>query len=137
MLSQPPLQIAIAIGLLIDLVSFLCSVACSSTHNNGFTSSVSLHSSVLRYALCYCTCWREKLIIIQVLILGLPLQFILIVIMFTQTKKCLKITDKRVRLTTEVLHGIRLIKAYGWEGFYIHQITLLREQEVMRIRKSS
>jgi ABC-type bacteriocin/lantibiotic exporter with double-glycine peptidase domain len=58
-------------------------------------------------------------------------------IMFNQLKKGVKITDKRVRLTTEVLQGIRLIKAYGWEAFYTHQITLLRQREIQRIRKSS
>ena len=57
--------------------------------------------------------------------------------MFTQLKKGVKITDKRVRLTTEVLQGIRLIKAYGWEAFYTQQITSLRGQEIKRIRKSS
>ncbi|KAF8192931.1 multidrug resistance-associated ABC transporter [Pholiota molesta] len=74
---------------------------------------------------------------IQVLIVGMPIQFILVTIMFNQRKKCVKITDRRVRLTTEVLQGIRLIKAYGWEAFYSRQITNLRVQEVARIRKSS
>ncbi|KAF9473172.1 P-loop containing nucleoside triphosphate hydrolase protein [Pholiota conissans] len=57
--------------------------------------------------------------------------------MISQRQKCVKITDRRVRLTTEVLQGIRLIKAYGWEAFYAHHITNLREQEISRIKKSS
>ncbi|KAF8960708.1 ATP-dependent bile acid permease [Flammula alnicola] len=90
-LWDSPIQLAIAIGLLIG--------------NIGYSALVG----------------------VAVLIVGLPIQF----------EKCVKITDRRVRLTTEVLQGIRLIKAYGWEAFYAQQITRLREQEVKRIRKSS
>ena len=55
--------------------------------------------------------------------------------MFTQRKKGVKITDKRVRLTTEVLQGIRLIKFYAWESFYTHQVGELRTREVKTVRK--
>ena len=57
--------------------------------------------------------------------------------MFTQRKKGLKFTDKRVRTTTEVLQGIRLIKIYAWEAFYAQQIGLLRTKEVQTIRISA
>ena len=57
--------------------------------------------------------------------------------MIKQRQKCVAITDKRVRLTSEVLQGIRLIKAYGWENFYAQKVTGLREQEIGRIKKSS
>ena len=57
--------------------------------------------------------------------------------MLTQFKKGVKITDQRVRLTTEVLQGIRLIKVYGWESFYLGRIVQLRSQEIKRLRKSS
>lgn len=56
--------------------------------------------------------------------------------MFTQRKKGVKITDKRVRLTTEVLQGIRLIKFYAWEEFYTQQIAELRRGEIKTIRKA-
>ncbi|PPQ81812.1 hypothetical protein CVT25_013648 [Psilocybe cyanescens] len=72
-----------------------------------------------------------------VLLFGFPLQFILVKVMFTQRKKGVKITDKRQRLTTEVLQGIRLIKFYAWEEFYSQQIGELRRQEIKTIRKSS
>lgn len=68
---------------------------------------------------------------------GFPLQFILVKVMFTQRKKGVKITDKRQRLTTEVLQGIRLIKFYAWEEFYSQQIGELRRQEIKTIRKAS
>ena len=57
--------------------------------------------------------------------------------MFTQRKKGLVFTDKRVRITTEVLQGIRLIKFYAWEAFYVQHIGLLRKKEVQAIRMSA
>ena len=70
---------------------------------------------------------------IQVLIFGFPIQFVLVKFMFTQRKKGLRFTDKRVRITTEVLQGIRLIKLYAWEALYVQQIGLLRTKEVQTI----
>ena len=57
--------------------------------------------------------------------------------MFTQRKKGLKFTDKRVRIATEVLQGIRLIKFYAWEAFYVQQIGLLRTKEIQTVRMSA
>ena len=39
----------------------------------------------------------------QVMVFGFPVQFVLVVILFKQREKGVKITDTRVRLTTEVL----------------------------------
>ncbi|KAH9476201.1 ABC-type transporter cicA [Psilocybe cubensis] len=79
----------------------------------------------------------SALVGLGVLMIGFPLQFALVKVMFTQRKKGVKITDKRQRLTTEVLQGIRLIKFYAWEEFYSQQIGELRRQEIKTIRKSA
>ncbi|KAF9466028.1 multidrug resistance-associated ABC transporter [Collybia nuda] len=79
----------------------------------------------------------SALVGLGVLILGFPIQFVLVKIMFAQRKKGVKITDTRVRLTTEVLQGIRLIKFYAWESFYVDQIGKLRKREIATIRKSA
>ena len=55
--------------------------------------------------------------------------------MFSQRGKGVKITDQRVRLTTEVLQGIRLLKYYTWETFYTGQIGGLRAREIGTIKK--
>jgi len=73
----------------------------------------------------------------QVFILGFPVQLLLVKIMFTQRKTGVKITDKRVRLTSEVLQGIRLIKLYAWEAFYTRQVGELRMREIKTIRKAA
>ena len=65
------------------------------------------------------------------------MQYVLGKIMFTQRKKGLRFTDKRVRITTEVLQGIRLIKFYAWEAFYVQQIGLLRTKEIQTVRMSA
>ncbi|KAJ7172563.1 multidrug resistance-associated ABC transporter [Mycena filopes] len=79
----------------------------------------------------------SALVGLGVLIFGFPLQTLLVRVMFTQRKKGVKITDTRVRLTNEVLQGIRLIKYYAWEGFYTHQIGSLREREISTVRKTA
>jgi len=56
-------------------------------------------------------------------------------LMFVQRQKGVKVTDKRVRLITETLQGIRLIKLYAWEDFYVRQIGNLRKEEIKFVRK--
>ena len=76
----------------------------------------------------------SALVGLGVLILGFPLQFVLVRLMIRSRQKGVQITDGRVRLTTEVLSGIRLIKLYAWEAFYGHQIAELRTGEIKKIR---
>jgi ATP-binding cassette, subfamily C (CFTR/MRP), member 1 len=71
----------------------------------------------------------------KVFVLGFPIQFVLVQIMFKARLASVVVTDKRVRLTTEVLSGIRLIKLYAWETFYGHQIMELRRKEIAKIRE--
>ncbi|OCH88007.1 multidrug resistance-associated ABC transporter [Obba rivulosa] len=77
----------------------------------------------------------SALVGLGVLLLGFPLQLVLVRVMFNQRKKGVVFTDQRVRLVTEVLSGIRLIKLYAWEGFYAHQIASLRATELKAVRK--
>ncbi|KAJ7461221.1 multidrug resistance-associated ABC transporter [Mycena latifolia] len=79
----------------------------------------------------------SALVGLGVLIFGFPLQTLLVKVMFSQRSKGVKITDTRVRLSNEVLQGIRLIKYYAWEGFYAEQIGRLRTGEIAAIRRSA
>jgi ABC-type multidrug transport system fused ATPase/permease subunit len=47
----------------------------------------------------------------------------------------LKMLDRRVRLTSEVLSTIRQIKLYAYEGYFSKRITEYREKELARLRK--
>ncbi|RDB25946.1 Multidrug resistance-associated protein 1 [Hypsizygus marmoreus] len=79
----------------------------------------------------------SALVGLGVMILGFPVQLVLVIIMFKQREKGVKITDTRVRLTTEVLQGIRLLKLYAWEAFYVNKIGELRAGEIATIKKSA
>ncbi|KAG6916304.1 hypothetical protein DXG01_007461 [Tephrocybe rancida] len=79
----------------------------------------------------------SALVGLAVMIFGIPFQAILVLIMFKQREKGVKITDTRVQLTTEVLQGIRLLKMYAWEEFYAAQIGKLRAGEIATIKTTS
>ncbi|KAF7373644.1 Oligomycin resistance ATP-dependent permease YOR1 [Mycena sanguinolenta] len=82
----------------------------------------------------------SALVGLGVLLLGFPLQMLLVRVMFAQRKKGVKITDTRARLSNEARlppSCIRLIKYYAWENFYIHQIGSLREREIAAVRKTA
>ena len=70
-----------------------------------------------------------------VLILSFPLQGVLVLIIVNSRLAGVQVTDQRVRLTTEVLSGIRLIKPFAWETFYVHQIADLRTKEAAKLRR--
>ncbi|KAF9466027.1 multidrug resistance-associated ABC transporter [Collybia nuda] len=72
-----------------------------------------------------------------VIVLGIPIELSLVRIMRNQRKQGVRITDTRVRLMTEVLQGIRFLKFYAWETFYLNKISTLRTREVSTIRKSA
>ncbi|KAJ7224699.1 multidrug resistance-associated ABC transporter, partial [Mycena pura] len=92
---------------------------------------------ILAIALLIKTIGVSALVGFAVLLVAVPPQAILVKIMFDQRAKGVKITDARVRLITEVLQGIRLVKFYGWENFYADRIQEMRRREVATIRKSA
>ena len=49
---------------------------------------------------------------------------------FSQMKK----KDERVRIITEILNGIKVIKLYGWELSFIKKINEIREQEMDQLK---
>jgi ATP-binding cassette subfamily C (CFTR/MRP) protein 1 len=49
-------------------------------------------------------------------------------------EKAAKITDDRVKLTQEVLQGIRVIKYYAWEESFLDSLNKLRDKEMQYIR---
>ena len=52
-------------------------------------------------------------------------------------EKNLKQTDKRVRLTNEVLQGIRAIKSYNWESPFAHQLHTIRDAELRGLKSAA
>ena len=51
-------------------------------------------------------------------------------------RKMLKETDSRVKLTNQLLSGIRVLKIYAWEAAQEAQIQEARERELRRLRQA-
>ena len=52
-------------------------------------------------------------------------------------KATVSATDERLKLTSEVLGGIKAVKIYGWEAAYTLRIEALREEELRRARRGA
>jgi len=46
----------------------------------------------------------------------------------------MKAADDRVKLTNEVLSGVRIVKAYGWERPYATEVMKLRKEETYQLK---
>ena len=42
--------------------------------------------------------------------------------------------DERVKKLNEVLHGIRAVKFFGWEGYFADLVSLLRHLEFKKLK---
>jgi len=49
-------------------------------------------------------------------------------------RKVLKWTDQRVKLTTEILQGILLVKMYAWETPFVKRLEKLRRKELSNLK---
>ncbi|XP_072048676.1 ATP-binding cassette sub-family C member 5-like [Amphiura filiformis] len=65
-----------------------------------------------------------------------PLQMFLSKLITRFRQHCIKITDKRVRLMSEVITCIKLIKMYAWEIPFAKQIGAIRNQERSVLEKT-
>ncbi|KAJ7589468.1 multidrug resistance-associated ABC transporter [Mycena floridula] len=77
----------------------------------------------------------SALVGLAVLILAFPIQVIIVKQMFSHSKKAITITDQRLKTITEILQGIRLVKFYAWEDFYLKSINTVRAKEISELRK--
>ena len=71
---------------------------------------------------------------LAVMILTVPLQGKMIGKYFTAQMKRLKLTDERVKLTNEMVQGMRVIKMYAWESTIKDKIQQVRAKELVEIR---
>eukprot|EP00058_Branchiostoma_floridae_P022116 XP_002607606.1 hypothetical protein BRAFLDRAFT_71484 [Branchiostoma floridae] len=63
------------------------------------------------------------------IMLFLPLQLLIGAHIGKLRRKCVKITDSRVRMTSELLNSVKLIKMYAWEKPFSKRIQDLRKKE--------
>ena len=68
------------------------------------------------------------------MILCVPLQGMIIGKYFGKQKARLKLTDERVKLTNEMVQGMRVIKMYAWETTIFDKIAKIRKTELKLVR---
>ncbi|KAF9571261.1 Multidrug resistance-associated protein 1 [Mortierella alpina] len=72
---------------------------------------------------------------IAALILMSPLQVYRARVYNRMQKDKLSVMDERIRLTTEVLSAIKVVKLYGWETSFKQKILAIRGRELEALRK--
>lgn len=73
-------------------------------------------------ALLYACMGPSMLVGIGLMIMLIPVNAMFLGILAKARERTLKFTDSRVKLTNEVLQGIRSIKSYAWEKAYLGQV---------------
>ncbi|KAJ1304670.1 hypothetical protein OPQ81_005809 [Rhizoctonia solani] len=77
----------------------------------------------------------SALVGLGVLVIGIPIQAVIVSRMIQARRTTVQLTDKRVRLLQEILQGIRLLVLFGWQGHYGEKVLGFRRRELVRIRK--
>lgn len=68
------------------------------------------------------------------MVLLLPLQALQARVFESMQARKLAAMDQRIRLTTEVLAGIKIVKIYGWESAFLQRILSTRNQELAALK---
>ncbi|KAG5443091.1 Multidrug resistance-associated protein 1 [Clonorchis sinensis] len=72
---------------------------------------------------------------IGVLLLLLPLNALMARLSKKVQEKKYRVADSRIKMITEVLNGIRVIKLYAWEPSFADEVSRLRGEEMRYLRK--
>ncbi|ORY40399.1 P-loop containing nucleoside triphosphate hydrolase protein [Rhizoclosmatium globosum] len=64
------------------------------------------------------------------LVIALPIQTHLFTKMKAIRRDQAPITDERVKKTTEILNGVRVIKLFSWETSFVEMVQLIRKREL-------
>ncbi|KAF9905090.1 hypothetical protein EC991_002043, partial [Linnemannia zychae] len=68
------------------------------------------------------------------MVLLLPLQALQAKVFESMQARKLTAMDQRIRLTTEVLAGIKTVKIYGWESAFLQRILSVRNRELVALK---
>ncbi|CAN7987080.1 unnamed protein product [Ixodes hexagonus] len=66
-----------------------------------------------------------------------PLQYWVCTKLSKLQKEALTISDKRIKHTSELLQGIKLLKLHGWEKVYANMVKEIRAEELKILRKDA
>uniref|UniRef100_A0A1I8AJW5 ABC transmembrane type-1 domain-containing protein n=1 Tax=Steinernema glaseri TaxID=37863 RepID=A0A1I8AJW5_9BILA len=73
---------------------------------------------------------------VAIMILVIPVNFTISIIVKKWQVQQMRLKDERVKITNEVLNGIKVVKLYAWEPPMLAEIDKIRRKEVALIRRS-
>ncbi|NXV33124.1 MRP1 protein, partial [Rissa tridactyla] len=73
---------------------------------------------------------------VAVLLLVIPINALIAAKVKRLKKSQMRYSDQRVKLLSEMLHGIKILKLYAWEPAYQRKVTSIREREVDVLKSS-
>ncbi|KAL4916762.1 P-loop containing nucleoside triphosphate hydrolase protein [Aspergillus aurantiobrunneus] len=68
------------------------------------------------------------------LVFGIPFLTYAVRFLFKRRRNINKLTDQRVSLTQEILHGVRFVKFFGWESSFLNRLKEIRRREIRSIQ---
>lgn len=74
---------------------------------------------------------------VALMILLIPLNGAVAIKMRTFQVEQMKFKDSRIKLMSEILGGIKLLKLYAWEPSFLRQVEGIRQDELRLLRRSS
>jgi len=74
---------------------------------------------------------------VAILILLVPLNGFVATVSRNYIMAQMTLKDERIKLTNEVLSGIKVLKLYAWEPSYEKQIDAIRQKELVLLRKAA
>lgn len=79
----------------------------------------------------------SALVGVGIMLIFVPMQTYVMKGLRFARRSALKYTDQRIRMLSEILQGIRVIKVYAWESSFIKQISDLRNHELKFVRSAA
>ncbi|XP_074756867.1 multidrug resistance-associated protein 1-like [Athene noctua] len=73
---------------------------------------------------------------VALLLLVIPINALIAAKVKRLKKSQMRYSDQQVKLLSEMLHGIKLLKLYGWESAYQRKVMSIREREVDVLKSS-
>ncbi|XP_010226865.1 PREDICTED: multidrug resistance-associated protein 1-like, partial [Tinamus guttatus] len=73
---------------------------------------------------------------VAVLLLVIPINALIAAKVKSLKKRQMRYSDQRVKLLSEMLHGIKILKLYAWEPSYQRKVMSIREHEVDVLKSS-
>lgn len=74
---------------------------------------------------------------VAVIVLLIPLNGAVSVKMKTYQVQQMKFKDSRIKLMSEILNGIKVLKLYAWEPSFLEQVEGIRQSELQLLRKGA